>query len=81
MLLPMPNAAGAHDAAFKGSFYGQGAAEMGGSFNSVESGYDKSTWGGVFGAEQLAKTPAPVVVPPVELADPEFQVEVDADVK
>ena len=73
--------AGAHDAAFKGSFYGQGAAEMGGSFNSVESGYDKSTWGGVFGAEQLAKTPAPVVVPPVELADPEFQVEVDADVK
>lgn len=54
---------------------------MGGSFNSVESGYDKSTWGGVFGAEQLAKTPAPVVVPPVDLADPEFQVEVDADVK
>lgn len=72
---------GAHDAAFKGSFYGQSAAEMGGSFNSVESGYDKSTWGGVFGAEQLAKTPAPVVVPPVDLADPEFQVEVDADVK
>ena len=44
-------------AAFKGSFFGNTAQELGGSFNSITTGYDKSQWGGVFGAQQLPKVP------------------------
>ena len=50
-------------AAFKGSFFGNKAQELGGSFNSITTGYGDSKWGGVFGAQQLERTP--VVVPPV----------------
>lgn len=39
------------NAAFKGSFYGEKAGEMGGSFNSTTTGYNKLGWGGVFGAK------------------------------
>ena len=60
--------AGNDQAAFKGSFFGTAAQELGGSFNSVTTGYGASQWGGVFGAQQLPKTPVvvpPVVVPPI----------------
>ncbi len=62
-------------AAFKGSFFGKNAQELGGSFNSVTEGYDKAAWGGVFGAQQLAKpttptpTPTPEVVPPINAVE------------
>ncbi|MCG3882830.1 transferrin-binding protein-like solute binding protein, partial [Psychrobacter sp. Ps3] len=54
-------------AAFKGSFFGKNAEELGGSFNSVTEGYDEAKWGGVFGAQQLEKpsTPDPDPVDPV----------------
>ena len=55
--------AGNDKAAFKGSFFGTAAQELGGSFNSITTEYGKSNWGGVFGAKQLPRTP--VVVPPV----------------
>ena len=59
-------------AAFKGSFYGSRAEELGGSFNSVTKGYDKAEWGGVFGAKQLEKktvTPTNPVVPPINAVE------------
>ncbi|MGP5231183.1 transferrin-binding protein-like solute binding protein [Psychrobacter celer] len=44
-------------ATFHGSFYGDKATEMGGSFNSVTDGqkFGQVGWGGVFGAKQLKK--------------------------
>ena len=38
---------------FKGSFYGEQAQELGGSVNSVTTGYGNPAWGGVFGANQV----------------------------
>ena len=52
-------------AAFKGSFFGDKAQELGGSFNSITTGYGDSKWGGVFGAQQLDRTTPPVIEVPV----------------
>lgn len=52
-------------AAFKGSFFGDKAQELGGSFNSIATGYGDSKWGGVFGAKQLDRTTTEVPVPPI----------------
>ena len=52
-------------AAFKGSFFGDQAQELGGSFNSITDGYGKSEWGGVFGAQQLPRSTPDVTVPPI----------------
>lgn len=55
-------------ASFHAAFYGTGAEELGGSFNSVTDGQkfgnitDSKGWGGVFGAKQLEKTKA-VITP------------------
>ena len=51
---------------FRASFYGKNAEEMGGSVNSINSGYGTAEWGGVFGAQRAVEAPAPaapVVVP------------------
>jgi|26BtaG_2_1085354.scaffolds.fasta_scaffold00653_4 hypothetical protein len=67
--------AGNDKAAFKGSFYGNKAQEMGGSFNSITEGYDAAKWGGVFGAKQLEKrvvtppAPTPKIVPPINAVE------------
>ena len=61
---------GEDNAAFKGSFFGDKAQELGGSFNSVTAGYDKSQWGGVFGAQQLPRTPEVPVEPPAPVEPP-----------
>ena len=52
-------------AAFKGSFFGDKAQELGGSFNSITTGYGDSKWGGVFGAQKLDRTTPPVIEVPV----------------
>ena len=44
----------------RASFYGSKAEELGGSVNSVNSGYGTSQWGGVFGAQRAVEAPAPV---------------------
>jgi len=53
---------------FTGSFFGKNAEEMGGALNSISKDYGKSSWGGVFGAQQLPKDT--VVVPPKDTTIP-----------
>lgn len=47
---------------FKGTFYGPQANELGGSVNSVTTGYGDPAWGGVFGAEKIQETV--IITPP-----------------
>ncbi len=74
-------------AAFKGSFYGKGATELGGSINAVTEGYGKGTWGGVFGAHQIPNPPKEEVKPdPEPTPEPKYadiinKVEYEADAK